>query len=91
MERPFKQDEIEFLQKVGGTRAGDKWVVILRKLCDYLSDVRSAPAPANGDMAQFGSMVLARRMAGKVIEDELIDVIRSGDQDLGGGEKTSYR
>ncbi len=90
MERPFKQEDIDFLQKVGATRAGEKWVAILRKLADYLSDVRSAPAPANGDMAQFGAMMLARRMAGKVIEDELITLIKSGDQELG-GEKTSYR
>ena len=90
MERPFDQNDIEFLQKVGGQRSGEKWIAILRKLSDYLSDVRSAPAPANGDMAQFGAMVMARRMAGKVIEDELVALIKSGDEDVS-AKPSSYR
>lgn len=91
MERPFNKEEIEFLQKIGSQRAGEKWIGILRKLADYLSDTRTAPMPQNGDMAQFGSVLLARRTAAKVIEDELIEVIKSGDQDFGEGKADSYR
>lgn len=73
----FNEKQIEFLKAVAQSRSSVRWIEIFEALSSYLNDSRNIQVPQSDDIEkEMGRALLQRRLAAKIIEEELIKVLK---------------